>query len=224
MHNFFTSHLNKICELNKYSILLLLVFVTTSCTFATVRSLDEDEEAKAGFSAEDYASDIWDAELMPTIEENAVEFTELVAQIREDEDAAIEQFGSRSGTGAFSFMTRGEAQVLEAQLDSRIGFVTLDFAPFDGEADASLAVGPVIRNRDNSVRDAVGFIRLNDFLNQTEFATVSSALKDYILANVIAGIDLENLPGNTITFLGTFTLSNVDDIEIVPVRLTVESS
>lgn len=221
---FFAKSQNKKTTLNIYSwllILSLLVLVSLSCTIATIRSIEEDEEAKKGFVATEYIDGIWDEQFIPTIRENAVEFTALLALLDANETATIETHGSRSGTGAYSFMTYGEAQVLETQTESRIGFMTLDFAPYDGQPDASMAIGPVIRGRDTSLRDSVGFIQFNDFTNQTEFAQITDAMKDRILATVLSELDLETIQGKTINFYGTFMLSNRDDLEIVPISIEV---
>lgn len=227
MHSVFFEQLqNKKSGVNIYSgiLIILSVFVLTSisCHIATVRSLEEDEDAKRGFVATDYVADIWDDPYLSTIHENAIEFTDLLAQIDADENKATEEYGNRSGTGAYSFITLGEAKVLETQTDSRIGFMTLDFAPYDGQPDASMAIGPVIRGRDTSPRDAVGFIQFNDFTNQTEFAQITDAMKDLILETVISDLDLETIEGKTISFYGTFMLSNRNDIEIVPISIEVQ--
>ena len=222
---FFIPSLNRTLHVNIYSVGLAITFafVLSACTLATVRSIDEDEEAKAGFDPVVYVDGLWEEQLVATITENAIDINELLTQIDANEAAATEEYGARSGTGAFSFMVKGEAQVLEVNLESRIGLMALDFAPYDGTADANMAIGPVIRNRNNSVRDAVGFIQFNDFVNQTEFAGVSTAIKDRILQTVIEPLDLESLPGKTVSFYGAFTLDNRDDIEIVPISVEVSS-
>lgn len=226
---FFARCLNKLSVSNKYSgkmipLFLLLMFSLTSCKIATVRSLNEDKEAKKGFVATEYIESIWESEFIPTVREKAVEFTDLIQQIKADEGAAIAAHGNRSGTSAYSFITYGEARVLAVNTESRIGLMTLDVAPFDGQPDASMAIGPVIRGRDTSLRDAVGFIQFNQFTNQTEFAQVSDAMKDHVLNNVISTFDVENLAGQTIQFYGTFMLNDVDDLEIVPVIVEVQAS
>jgi predicted lipoprotein len=226
-HSFFcASHQNKSVATNKNAgilfLLLLALSLLPACTLATVRSLDEDEAAKEGFNPERYVDEIWNSQLVPTIQENAVEITALLTEIDADETAATEKYGHRSGTGSFSFMVSGEANVLSVNLESRIGLMAIDFAPYDGQPDANMAIGPVIRNRNDAVRDAVGFIQFNNFVNQTEFASVGSALKDRILTEVINPLDVETLQGKTIHFYGAFTLDNRSNIEIVPVILEVQ--
>jgi predicted lipoprotein len=211
--------------MNKYLGLftvLMLGLLLPACTLATVRSLDEDEAAKEGFNPERYIDEIWESQLIPTVQENAVEITALLGEIDANEASATEKYGHRSGTSAYSFMTYGEAQVLTVNLESRIGLMEIDFAPYDGQPDANMAIGPVIRNRNDSVRDAVGFIQFNNFVNQTEFASVGSALKDRILRDVINPIDFTELAGKTISFYGAFTLDDRSNLEIVPVILEVQ--
>jgi predicted lipoprotein len=226
---FFASNLNKKSRMNIYSrfaIMIALMVIMSSCEFkvATIRSIDEDEEAKRGFVPTDYVQQIWDGQFMETILARSVEFTELMGLIAADEDATIAAHGSRSGTGSYSFVTHGQAQVLEVNTESRIGFMTLDMAPFDGQADALMAIGPVIRGRDVSLLDAVGFIQFNDFTNQTEFAGIADALKERVLTTVVSQLDLNTIVGQTINFYGTFTWSDPNKIEIVPVSIEVVES
>lgn len=217
---------NKFVHMNKYSgaliVFLLSLTLLPACTLATVRSLEEDEVAKEGFNPDKYVDSIWESQIIPTIQDNAVEITTLLAEIDANEASATEKYGHRSGTGAYSFMISGEARVLSVNLESRIGLMSIDFAPYDGQPDANMAIGPVIRNRNDSVRDAVGFIQFNNFVNQTEFASVGSALKDRILKDVLNSLDFETLEGNSIRFYGTFTLDDRSNIEIVPVILEVQ--
>jgi predicted lipoprotein len=225
--HFFASQLNKNFRASVYVspiLLIIFIFITSGCTFATVRSIDEDKESKRGFVANQYIDEIWDGQFSETIHAQAIEFSALMALLDADENAAIAAHGHRSGTGAYSFITSGQARVLEVNTESRIGMMTLDIAPFDGQVDASMAIGPVIRGRDTSLRDAVGFIQYNNFTNQTEFAQISDALKDRVLNTVINEIDLSTIVGKTINFYGTFMWSTRDDIEIVPVSIEVVES
>ena len=201
--------------------LISIVLAVTSCQLATVRSLSEDDEAKAGFDPHNYVHEMWETRFVPTFLESAVEINQLLAEIRADRDAAITAHGNRSGTGNFSFMVHGEARVLEVDTESRIGLMSVDFDPFDGQPDANIAIGPVIRRTNNAAIDAVGFIRFNDFVNQTEFASVSDAIKSRILTEVLEPLDLPSLQDQTIAFYGAFTLDDVNNMEIVPIRIEV---
>jgi len=205
--------------IDKRIYLLLCVVLFSGCTFATIRTIEEDRLAKEGFNATNYVTGIWDSDFMPTLSENATEITQLLEEIDADEDAATEDYGNRTSSGPFSFMVQGEAQLLALNRESRVGLGELDLAPFDGEADVFLAIGPVLRG--NALRDAVGFIEFNDFTNQVEFAQVSDALKDRVDSDVLGAVDLDGLVGETIQFLGAFTLDDRDEIVIMPVQLEV---
>lgn len=198
-------------------ILLLMVWAASGCTIATVRSLHEDQEAKAGFNPDNYVASIWDSQFMPAMTVGAVEIGDLLAALDANQAQATELYGKRTSNGPFSFMTRGEARITAIDRSSRVGLAGMDLEPYDGEADVYLAIGPVLRG--NALRDAVGFIAFNDFTNQVEFASVSTALKNHIAATVLEPIDVDSLVGHTLRFMGAFTLENRNEIVIMPVSL-----
>ena len=214
--------------------LLLLAVLGASlsgCVLATVRSLDEDTEAKIGFTGESYVEEIWEDELLPVYDEQAQDLGTLLELLRSDPDAAIEQYGHRSGTGPYAFMVRGEAQVVTLDTSSRSGIITLDLTPPDGTPDATMAIGPLIKvSQRGAVRDAVGIIQYGSFTNQEEFAGVATAMGDRITAMIaealgldtidaIREIDPAQVEGKTIEFIGAISMENLDNVIVVPVRL-----
>lgn len=202
--------------------IIITLSFTSACTLFTVRTLNEDAEAKAGFDADAYVESVWESLFIPAYLDQAQEITQLLSQLRTDEAATTAEHGRRTGTGNYSFMVYGEANVLSVDLESRIGLMAIDLTPFDGEADAHIAIGPVLRRTNIAAIDAVGFIQFNDFVNQTEFATVSDAVKNRIVAEVLEPLDLASLEGRTINFRGAFTLNDIDALEIVPIRIEVQ--
>lgn len=198
-------------------VVAIVALMLSGCTIATVRSLEEDEEAKQGFIPENYVADIWEDQFIPTINEGATEISVLLEALDADEDAASEEYGNRTSNGPFSFMTRGEAKILELDTSSRVGLALMDLEPFDGEVDIYLAIGPVLRG--NALRDSVRFIAFNDFTNQIEFGGVSTALKDRVAADLIGQTDFEVLVGSTVGFVGAFTYDDPEEIVIIPVTL-----
>ncbi len=213
--------------------LILTVLSLSGCVVATVRSLDEDEEAKAGFSADDYVEGIWESRVLPAYQAEALDLTELLAQIAANQDQAITDHGHRSGTGVYSFMVRGEGTILTFDTSSRAGIATVDLNPPDGTPDLTLTIGPLIKiSQRASVRDAVGFIAYGDFVNQQEFADVANAMGDQIItmlierlgaadADAIRELDPASIEGKTVTFVGAFALDTLDDVIVVPVDLEV---
>lgn len=206
-------------HLRRYSLLCVAMLILSSCTLATVRTIEEDRIAKEGFNADNYVAAIWDSEFIPTLEENAVNMVDLLVELDRDEDGATEEYGNRTSTGPYSFMVETDVQIISLNRESRVGLAELDLPPYDGTVDIYLAIGPVLRG--NALRDAVGFIAFNDFTNQVEFAQVSDALKSRADADLISQTDFDVLVGQTVHVLGAFTLSDRDEIVIMPVRLEV---
>ncbi len=219
-------------------ILLLLgvlsVLVLSGCVLATVRTLEEDEEAKIGFTPEDYVADVWESRVLPTYREDAQDITMLLEALRSDREAAIEQYGHRSGTGAYSFMVRGEGKIVSFDTSSRAGLAAVDLNPPDGTPDLSLTIGPLIKiSQRASVRDAVGFIQYGDFVNQQEFAGVANAMGERIILMIadvlgaenpdaISDIDPAQFEGAAVSFIGAFPLDDIDNVIVVPVVLEIE--
>jgi len=205
----------------------------SGCVLATVRTLDEDEEAKVGFVPDDYVEEIWQDQVLPTYEAEAQDITMLLNAIEEDRDAAIDQYGSRSGTGSYSFMVRGEGTIVDFDTSSRAGLAMVDLAPTDGTADISLTIGPLIKiSQRASVRDAVGFIDYNSFVNQQEFAGVANSMGERITVMIadelgadsvdaISDLDPASVEGKTVSFAGAFPLDDIEDVIIVPVVFEV---
>lgn len=220
----------------RYSVIVLLlivVLILPGCVLATVRTLEEDEEAKAGFSPENYVAEIWDSRVLPTYQEQAQDLTTLLAALNADRDAAIQQYGSRSGTGSYSFMVRGTGKFVSFDTSSRSGVAAVDLDPADGTPDLSLAIDPLIKvSQRASVRDAVGFIAYGSFVNQQEFAGVANAMGERITAiiaealgaenaDAIQRIDPDSMIGKTVSFIGAFSLDDIANVVVVPVQLEV---
>ena len=199
------------------SLFALIGLFLTSCTLLTIRPIAEDQAAKAGFNAVGYVDGIWDSKLIPAIKAQSIDYQTLLKQIDKDKDAAIKEFGKRSGTGSYSFMVKGEGKVINVDTTSRAGVMNLELPPFDGSAQVKMAIGPVIMG--NAVRDGVGFIQFNDFTNQLDFADVTKELNKRVSNVVIKQIDLTTIAGKTLTFYGAFTLDDRNKIVITPVIL-----
>lgn len=214
-------------------LLALLLVLLPGCVIATVRTIKQDEAAKAGFNPEAYVAEIWDSRVLPTYEDKAQDLGTLLAAIEANRDAAIEEYGSRSGTGSYSFMVRGTGKIVTFDTSSRAGLATIDLDPPDGTPDLTLTIGPLIKiSQRASVRDAVGFIQYGDFVNQQEFAGVANAMGDRITlmlakafgvdnVDAIQDIDPASMEGQTVSFVGAFSLDDIDDVIVVPVQLEV---
>jgi predicted lipoprotein len=209
-----------------------LLLSLSGCTLWTVKSLRPAEgeapvgsavPGEPGFSPQAYVDAMWESQVLPAAENDSTELGTLLEALRANPDAAKEQYGHREGQRPYNFLVKGEAQVLSVDTASRAGTVKIDLLPGDGQPDATLQVGPVIRG--TSIRDALPFIQFNLFVNQLEYAAVSNALSERVVEDVISELDLATLQGKTIDFRGAFTLeerATVDDVLFTPIKITVK--
>ncbi len=207
-------------------LMLGLLLLLASCKLATIRPLDPKtgkaiiNEEEQGFNATRYVEERWNDPLLTTVESSATDLKTLLTELAADKDKASTRYGKREGSSPYNFLVKGQAKLLAVDTSSRAGLAQLDLEPFDGTADVSLAIGPVIKG--TGLRDALPFISFNDFVNQLEFADASKALHQRVMDEVIGKTDLANAVGKTINFSGAFTLSDLSNIVITPVRLEVQ--
>ena len=176
---------------------------------------------------EQYTMDHWDTKIFPTIQQRAVEAAKLVTAVKEDLNAAGAAHGSRANeTSAWSFCIQGKGKVLEienADKPNKTNLV-LDLMPYDGQADIKLHYGKVFpSNIKNAIRDGVGFLKLDDFANQVEFADLTTSFNNKIKNEIILANDVQGYAGKTVSFSGCISLQNTkpESLVVVPVALTV---
>ena len=175
-----------------------------------------------GFDAVEYVEAVWDEQIIPAYEEMALDYETVMAALRADRTAAADQYGRvlQGGEPAAVFKVRGTAVVIEFDDTSRNGVFRIDFDPTDGESDATLQVGPVLRG--TAIRDSVDFIRFTDVGNQLQFAALASELNARMAQDSVEPLDLQTIAGKRISFLGTFKLTeaeSINDVVITPVRI-----
>ena len=137
-------------------------------------------------------------------------------ELFKNKELAEEKYGHRSGTGSYSFMVNGKAEIISLNKESRVGTLELKLTK-DYEAQIFITIGPVIKK--DSVRDAVKFIKFNDFVNQLDFAGVSRIIKTRVMNEIIGPLNLNNIVGKQIKFEGAITFDRKDKIFITPTML-----
>ncbi len=212
-------------------IVLLIGLLASGCTLATTRPLDPTTgKAIIGnesqqFNASNLAGAMWDSQMIPTLQKSATAIDTVLAALRQNAATASEKYGHRPGKEQpYSFMVTGSGKVLTVNTESRAGLAQVDLNA-DGKADATLALGPVIRG--TALRDAAPFIDFNQFTNQMEYAAVSNELNALVNSKVLTPLgDLHSLEGKTVTFFGAFTIGttlDADKVIVTPAILTVAS-
>ena len=151
-----------------------------------------------------------------------MEYAEVLSSLRADRQGAIEKYGLARETGEpfFVFKVRGTCRVVEYDDSSRNGVIRVDMDPADGEVDATLQVGPVVRG--TAIRDSMEFIRFTDVGNQLQFAALANELNARMRRDSVEPLDLPGIVGKRISFLGAFRLEEtqaLEEIVVTPVKI-----
>jgi predicted lipoprotein len=189
-----------------------------ACKIATVRPLASSGPPASGaaaFDATAYVESIWVSRIVPTVEREATECGDLLASLEGDPEGTLERLG-RGPRGPSYFLVKGEGTVVSVDRRSRNGLLGIDLLPSDGGVDLWMQIGPVVQGM--ALRDAVGFIAFDQFVNQIEYADVGNALNQRVLDSVLAGLDAESAKGTVLSFAGAATPG--ERPVLTPVRLT----
>ena len=212
--------LNKFIKNNLYffsSIIIILIFIFYSFFFASViRTVEEDQLIKKGFDAKAYVENIWQSKIIPTVSNEANELTFILDELFQNKEVTEEKYGGRSGTGSYSFMIKGKGEVISLNTASRVGTLSIKLEK-QYDSEIFITLGPVIKK--DSIRDAVKFIKFNDFVNQLDFAEVSRIIKTRVLNEVIGPLNIKDIEGKIIDFEGAITFDRKDKIFITPTNL-----
>ena len=176
---------------------------------------------------EQYTLDNWDTKIVPAIQERAVAMPQFVADVTADLNQAGEAYGNRANeTSAWSFCVKGEAKALDIENADKPNktLLALDLPPYDGTPDCKLFFGKVFSsNIKNAIRDGVGFLHLDDFANQVEFADLTNAFNNRVKADVLSQYAAADLVGKTVSLYGciSLTAATYDNLVVIPVVLSV---
>ena len=217
-----------------------LLFLVLAILFGfTVVTIEEAESAVQSetFDPVIYVDGIWDSQLIPAFDENAVDLSRILSEIELDSNgtapkddliAIANQYGLITVGEAHVYMVKGQGKIISVDAETSLGTAEVQLDGYEGAIKVLLYVGTRIPSDDASVRDAVGFISFGDFREQTEYGKAATEINKRVLSTVLVGVDRENLVGKTITFKGaytkrTFNLLNIDmsAIYIVPVEFVL---
>lgn len=211
-------------SLQIFAMLVAIILVFTSCTVKKLSEMEAGKDdgeystwTKSGsqFEPVSYVEDIWDSRLVPAFKEECVDIEIVLNALETDREKANTEYGltKTQGAASYSFKVKGEAVVLEYDNSSRNGLLILDLPPVDGERDAVLQVGPVIKK--TAIRDSLDFIKFSEVGNQLQFASLADELNNKMKKVVIEPLDLENIAGKSISFYAAFKLEKTESAKEV---------
>ncbi|CAN5419254.1 DUF2291 domain-containing protein [soil metagenome] len=173
-----------------------------------------DLETTETFDPAAFAEERFTTEIVPQIEEDAVDLVTLLGELANGAEPA--DFGNTSGAGsAFAYpviLTAVAGTPAPPALP-----LTVEGVPAD--VVVQLQIGPALNG--TAIRDVTGTISFNQFVNQLEYQNVSTALNDQVRELVLAKVDPASLAGRTLRITGAFLRVNPEFISIVPVKVEV---
>ncbi len=203
------------------ALLFFCLSFLTACKLWTIRPIESKQQtavtSSQQFNADTYVDSIWQSKFMPTILEKAADLTVVLNALDADAEAAKKQYSSGDAGGAAHFIIKGAGRIIRVNASSQNRNVTISLPDYKGKTEVVLQLGPVFRG--TSLRDAVGFIQFNQFVNQLQFADVGNKLNDRVTTTVVKDFDLAPAQGQQVSFSGAFTLSDRSKIIITPVKI-----
>ncbi len=219
------------------AVAVLLFLILAGRYGFTVVSIEDAEKAvqSEAFDPITYVDGIWEAKLLPTFNEKAVELPKILSEMNPDASgtapkdeliAIANQYGMITVGEAHVYMVKGSGKIVSVNAETSLGTAEVALDDYDGTIKVLLYVGTRIPSDETSVRDAVGFITFGDFKEQTEYGKAASEINKRVLSTVLSSIDRDNLVGKTISFKGAFTIRtfnliqiDVKELRIVPVEI-----
>ncbi len=175
--------------------------------------------SEADIRVQAFSPDSYGQEQFPRIQafvkEKAVDAATLAPAVLADKDAAAEQYGTASSTGAIMFVT-----LTGVAGEARSGVYPLTVEGMPEDITVRVQTGPAINGTD--LRDATGDIAFGDFKNQIEYQDAGSGINRAMKAAVLDGIDTANLTGKSVSVTGAFRLINPKNWMITPVEVAVQ--
>ena len=202
----------------------------------TVVSIEDAEQTvqNEAFDPVAYVDGIWESQIMPTFNENAVELSAVLSAMKPDASGGAakeelitvaEKYGLITDGEAQVYMVKGSGKIISVNNETSLGTAEVILDGYDGPIKTQIYIGTRIPSDEASVRDAVGFISFGDFKEQTEYGKAGSEINKRVIATVLNDLDTENLVGKTISFKGAFTIRtfnllqiDMSEIHIVPVE------
>jgi len=204
--------------------------------FTVVKIADEEKIAQSEvFDPAAYVDSIWASKLIPTFDQKAVDLSKILAEMQPDANgtaskdsliAIANKYGLITVGEAHVYMVKGSGKIVSVNTETSLGTVEVALDGYNGPIKVLLYIGPRIPSDDTSVRDALGFITLGDFKDQTEYGKAGSEINKRVLTQVLDPLDKDNLLGKTISFTGAFSIRtfnliqiNIQNINIIPVQI-----
>jgi predicted lipoprotein len=197
-------------------LVVVIVVVVAAVLTTKVVSVSDAEAAESGskFNPVDYADKRFDSEIVPQVEDDALDLSTLLADLAGGADEA--EFGNTPGAGS-SFSFPVEFTGIAGAPNGSVLPVTVEGVPSD--VVVQVQIGPALNG--TALRDVTGTVSFNEFTNQLEFQEVATEFNNRIREGVLSDVDPASIEGSTVRVVGAFTRVNPALVSVVPVALEV---
>lgn len=195
------------------------VAIVAVCFFGTTFMSPEDAEAVREAGSTDpvsYAEKNYDSTIA-YIQDNAIDLTGLVTELRADEEGTSQARGARDGEAAYTFPVTLTGTIEKGGF----GQVNVVVDGMPGGVVVSVQTGPALTG--TALRDVTGQTTFDMFENQIDYAQVGLSLNEPLKAGVLAENDLASMVGRRVTVVGAFAYSDPAHIVVTPVSVEVAS-
>lgn len=205
------------------AIVFLLTFML--CTAGCVKVVKIGEEAaltgKTTFNAGENVTGLWQ-QVKENIQEKSVILPVFLVEANGDLKSLADKYGkySMGSSGSISYAVKGSGIVESVNQEKKAGYMSIKLEGYEGSQVIKLQIGSIYKG--SSTRDVLDIINFGDYTNQEEWAAVSKELHTLIDQNVIQPVRPSELVGKVITFTGTFTADQNDELLITPIELMVD--
>lgn len=198
-------------------VLIAIAVVIGAALTTKFVSLEDAEAAASGtrFDPAAYADERFDSEIVPQIEDEAVDLATLLTDLEGGADEA--DFGHAPGAGS-SYSFPVEFTGVAGAPNGAILPVTVEGVP--AGVTVQVQIGPAING--TSLRDVTGTVSFNEFTNQLEFQEVATEFNTRVRDGVLAEVDPAAIEGKTVHVVGAYTRVNPALVSVVPVVFEVE--
>ncbi|MFF0224241.1 DUF2291 family protein [Streptomyces sp. NPDC004629] len=199
--------------LGRGSLIALVVVLAAMLASTTYRSDSQGAPGQAAkFDAAKYGAATYKPKVVPAIQKNAVDIAVLHKALAADGTAAGKKYGHRDGTGLYSY-----AVTLTGTAGKAASGLLPVTVPGLGKARVAVQIGPAVNG--TALRDASGFIRFGQFVNQVDYADAGTALNNQMKATLLAHVDAASLQGKKVTVVGATSPLTADLLTVTPISI-----
>lgn len=191
------------------------MFVAYNSVYFKPLSRHKEESVEKTFNAVAYAKTYLDIKLLPSLNK-LPHIDSLLIELKYNPKDAFKMHSHALAIGNIRFfMIKGEGIITDVK-EHEVTLATT------GSRNLKIATEFVFGN---ALRDASGIIKAEDFTNSMDLNNVSAEINKLVRQEVLPAFKGKVKIGDKVTFAGAFELNqehiNFNDIEIIPVKLTI---